>query len=56
MNDPAEIKKLIEEAEVITIWGHALPDGDCYGCQMGLKTLIILGQSFVQQILQVHME
>lgn len=40
MNDPTEIKKLIEEAEVITIWGHALPDGDCYGCQMGLKNLI----------------
>lgn len=40
MNDPAEIKKLIEEAEAITIWGHGLPDGDCYGCQMGLKNLI----------------
>ena len=40
MNDRAKIRKLIEEAEAITIWGHGLPDGDCYGCQMGLKNLI----------------
>lgn len=40
MNDRAEIRKLIEEAEAITIWGHALPDGDCFGSQIGLRNLI----------------
>ena len=32
--------KKIEEAPIITIWGHAIPDGDCYGCQIGLREII----------------
>ena len=30
----------IKQAKVITIWGHALPDGDCYGCQIALREII----------------
>ena len=32
--------KLIEQNDVITIYGHAMPDGDCYGSQLGLRELI----------------
>lgn len=32
--------KLIQENDVITIFGHAMPDGDCYGSQLGLRELI----------------
>ncbi len=32
--------KLIQEHDVITIYGHAMPDGDCYGSQLGLRELI----------------
>jgi len=41
MNQNEEkIYNLIEQNDVITIWGHELPDGDCYGCQIGLRELI----------------
>lgn len=30
----------IEKAPVITIWGHSIPDGDCYGSQIGLREII----------------
>lgn len=30
----------IKDAGIITIWGHALPDGDCYGSQIGLREII----------------
>lgn len=30
----------IKEAKVITIYGHVIPDGDCYGSQIGLKNAI----------------
>ena len=40
MLDFASAKKLIEEHDVITIFGHAMPDGDCYGCQIALRELI----------------
>ncbi|MCR5491813.1 MAG: bifunctional oligoribonuclease/PAP phosphatase NrnA [Bacilli bacterium] len=32
-----ELRGIIEQANTITIWGHALPDGDCYGSQIGLR-------------------
>lgn len=32
-----EIYDLIEKYETITIFGHMLPDGDCYGSEIGLK-------------------
>lgn len=35
-----ELYHTILEHDVITIWGHALPDGDCYGSQVALKQLI----------------
>ena len=31
----------IEEYDVITIYGHVIPDGDCYGSQIGLKNAIL---------------
>ena len=31
----------IKENEVITIYGHVIPDGDCYGSQLGLKNAIL---------------
>ena len=31
----------IKEYEVITIYGHIIPDGDCYGSQLGLKNAIL---------------
>lgn len=36
-----KIAELIEKHDVITLWAHALPDGDCYGCQMAMKNLIL---------------
>ena len=33
--------KLIETHDVITIHGHAMPDGDCYGSQVALKSMIL---------------
>lgn len=33
--------KLIEAHDVITIHGHAMPDGDCYGSQIALKSMIL---------------
>lgn len=35
-----KIYNLIEQNDVITIWGHSMPDGDCYGCQIGLREII----------------
>ena len=32
-----QLQGIIEKAKTITIWGHGLPDGDCYGCQIGLR-------------------
>jgi len=32
--------ELIKSHDVITIYGHAMPDGDCYGSQLGLRELI----------------
>ena len=34
------IYKRIQESPIITIWGHGLPDGDCYGCQIGLREIL----------------
>ncbi len=36
-----EAQRLIETHDVITIHGHAMPDGDCYGSQIALKELIL---------------
>lgn len=35
-----EILEKIKAAKTITIFGHVLPDGDCYGSQIGLKEAI----------------
>lgn len=35
-----KIIKEIEAADSIIVVGHVRPDGDCYGCQVGLKTSI----------------
>ncbi len=35
-----EIRQRIESYPVILIGGHAYPDGDCYGCQIGLRELL----------------
>lgn len=40
MNEGQRIYELIKEYDTITIWGHARPDGDCYGSQIGLRELI----------------
>ncbi len=40
MSIVTEILKKIKEYDVITIHGHIRPDGDCYGCQFGLKNII----------------
>ena len=34
-------QRLIEAHDVITIHGHAMPDGDCYGSQIALRELIL---------------
>ena len=36
-----QAQKLIEDHDVITIYGHAMPDGDCYGSQVALKNMIL---------------
>lgn len=36
------IHQKIVDAKSITIWGHALPDGDCYGCQLALREALRL--------------
>ena len=36
-----EIFQKIKEFDVITIFGHVVPDGDCYGSQIGLKEAIL---------------
>ena len=40
MKNDELINQKISEAKIITIWGHALPDGDCYGCQIGLREIL----------------
>lgn len=40
MADYGELAKLIQESDRITIFGHAFPDGDCYGCQIALREII----------------
>jgi len=35
-----ELHNIIKSYDIITIWGHALPDGDCYGSQIAMKQLI----------------
>ncbi len=40
MDTFASIYKLIQRYDTITIWGHAMPDGDCYGCQIGLREIL----------------
>ena len=44
----------IEKADVITIFGHVFPDGDCYGSSQGLKALLEecdqLGQLLILQV------
>ncbi len=34
-------QNLIEAHDIITIHGHAMPDGDCYGSQVALKNMIL---------------
>ena len=36
-----EAQRLIETHGIITIHGHAMPDGDCYGSQIALKEMIL---------------
>ena len=36
-----KIWEKIKEYDVITIFGHVIPDGECYGSQMGLKNAIL---------------
>lgn len=36
----AKIYEKIRKADIITIFGHVMPDGDCYGSQLGLKEAI----------------
>lgn len=40
MKQTDAIYNLIKNHDVITIYGHGLPDGDCYGCAIGLRELI----------------
>lgn len=40
MENAKEILALIEKHDVIAIFAHGYPDGDCYGCQMGLRSLL----------------
>lgn len=37
-----ELRKIIEENDSIVIFGHAFPDGDCYGSQIGLRETLRL--------------
>lgn len=36
-----KLKAIIEKNDVITIFGHIFPDGDCYGSQIALKHAIL---------------
>lgn len=36
-----QIVKKIEQYDLIVVYGHLNPDGDCYGAQVGLRELII---------------
>ena len=42
MNELDLIETKIRQAKTIAIFGHCLHDGDCYGCQIGLKEAITL--------------
>mgnify|MGYP002520859384 FL=1 len=35
-----ELLETIKKESTITIWGHAIPDGDCYGSQIGLREIL----------------
>ena len=37
-----ELRKIIEAHDTIVIFGHAYPDGDCYGSQIGLRDVLRL--------------
>ena len=37
-----ELFGIIRRANRIAIYGHSLPDGDCYGCQIGLRDILRL--------------
>lgn len=60
MNLNKSIFKKIEKYQIITIFGHVAPDGDCYGSQTGLMTFLkevfpkkqiyILGSGFKKAI------
>ncbi|MBQ7249778.1 MAG: bifunctional oligoribonuclease/PAP phosphatase NrnA [Bacilli bacterium] len=36
-----EAQRLIEAHDIITIHGHAMPDGDCYGSQIALRNMLL---------------
>lgn len=40
MNTFSELYQEILAAPVITIYGHGQPDGDCYGCAIGLREIL----------------
>ena len=40
MMDFEAAKQIIEANDIVTIYGHEGPDGDCYGCQIALRELI----------------
>lgn len=42
MENEELFNKKIRDAKIITIWGHTMPDPDCYGCQIGLRDLLRL--------------
>ena len=37
-----ELRQIIEKHDTIVIFGHAFPDGDCYGSQIGLRDVLRL--------------
>ena len=42
MENEELFNKKIRDAKIITIWGHVMPDPDCYGCQIGLRDILRL--------------
>ena len=42
MEGYSELFGIIRRNERIAIYGHCLPDGDCYGCQIGLRDILRL--------------
>ena len=37
-----QLQKVIEQYDSIVLFGHAFPDGDCYGSQIGLREALRL--------------